>query len=342
MKKLLFVLLILALIGGAVAYWAYQTIFSPNVLVSSEAKEVYIPTGTDYDGVLDMLQERQIITSSTSFDRVAGWMSYKAGKISPGKYSIGSNWTNKQLVSLLRSGRQSSVNVTFNNLRTKEELAGKISSYLEIDSLELVRHFQDEAVYKQNKVTAEDFLTLFIPNTYEFFWTAKKEDVVKRLVKEHDDFWSKNNRLEKAKERNLSPSEVYTLASIVEKESLRNDEKPIIAGVYQKRLEIGMPLQADPTVVFANGDFGLRRVLNRHLEFDSPYNTYKYAGLPPGPIYMPSISSIDAVLAKKTHNYLYFCANPDLPGGHLFAADISQHNANARRYHRWLNSRGIR
>ena len=173
-------------------------------------------------------------------------------------------------------------------------------------------------------------------------WNIAPEAIADRMEKEHQFFWSQNNRLQKAKEIGLSPTEVYTLASIVEKESQSKIERPIIAGLYLNRLKTGIPLQADPTVVFAVGDFTLRRVLNKHLEIDSPYNTYRFTGLPPGPICMPSISSLDAILNAEKHRYLYMCAKPDNSGLHVFAESLSEHNVNANRYRRWLNQRGIR
>jgi UPF0755 protein len=342
MKKILFFLLFLLIGGAGIAYFAYQSIFAPNVLVGQDEKMIAFPTGSTYEDILAQLEKESILKNVSSFDRVASWMDYKDSKVSSGLFTIKPNWSNKELVSLLRSGRQTPVKITFNNVRTKEDLAGRISTYIELDSLELTKHFQDTEVQAKYDVSDETFLTLFIPNTYEFFWNVSKEKLVDRLVKENEKFWSKEDRLSKAQKLGYTPAEVYTLASIVEKESIRNDEKPIIAGLYLNRLEIGMPLQADPTVVFANGDFELRRVLFKHLEFDSPYNTYLYNGLPPGPIYMPSIKSIDAVLNPKEHDYLYFCASPEVQGAHLFASSLSQHNANARKYHRWLNARGIR
>lgn len=342
MKKFLFILLVLLLAGAAIAYLGYQSIFAPNVLVGQDEKVIAIPTGSSYEEILGQLQEESILKNSSSFDRVASWMDYKESKVASGLFTIKPNWSNKELLALLRSGKQTPVKITFNNVRTKEDLAGKISTYIELDSLELVDYFKDSTLHTQYGLNAENFMTLFIPNTYEFFWNVTKEKLVERLAKENEKFWAKEDRLAKAQKLGFDPSEVYTLASIVEKESLRNDEKPTIAGLYLNRLEIGMPLQADPTVVFANGDFDLRRVLFKHLEFDSPYNTYLYRGLPPGPIYMPSIKSIDAVLNRKEHNYLYFCASPEVQGAHLFASTLSEHNANARRYHRWLNAQGIR
>ncbi|WP_235295981.1 endolytic transglycosylase MltG [Portibacter marinus] len=342
MRKFLWIFLILLIVAAGIGYYGYNAIFAPNVTLAQDEQLIRIPTGFTYEDVLLMLEDKEIIDNSRTFDQVASLMDYKSSSIRSGQYEIKNNWSNKELVGLLRSGRQTPVNVTFNNLRKPEDVAGKISSYLEIDSLTLKEYFEHPSALEKAGLTPETFLSLFIPNTYQMYWNVSKEDILDRMITEHDKFWSKENRLKKAEKLNLTPEEVYTLASIVEKESLRNDEKTTIAGVYLNRLKQGIPLQADPTVVFATGEFDLRRVLNKHLAYDSPYNTYLYAGLPPGPIYMPSISSIDGVLNYNGHDYLYFCANPDQPGGHLFAASLSEHNRNAARYHRWLNARGIR
>jgi UPF0755 protein len=200
----------------------------------------------------------------------------------------------------------------------------------------------DQEVLSELGYTPENIMSLFIPNTYQVYWNTSPQNLLKRLQVENDAFWAKKNRREKAKSLGLSTQEVYTLASIVEKESLVMDEKPIIAGVYLNRLKKGMLLQADPTVVFAVGDFSIQRVLNKHLAIDSPYNTYKNVGLPPGPICMPSISSIDGVLNAEKHNYIFFCAKPNSGGRHAFANTLAGHNRNAAIYRNWLQANQIR
>ena len=219
-------------------------------------------------------------------------------------------------------------------------MAGFFSHRLEPDSSELLSYFLSDKVLKLNDKTEENILTLFIPNTYELFWNTSPKRLVERMATEHDKFYDKL-RKEKMKALELSSEEVYTLASIVQKETLVSAEKPRVAGVYINRLKRGQLLQADPTVVFASGEFGLRRVLNKHLAIDSPYNTYKYEGLPPGPIAMPDITTIDAVLNYEKHKYLYFCASPDNSGKHLFAKTLVQHNRNADKYRAYLNKRRI-
>lgn len=341
MRKFLIVLLFLLAIALAFGYYAYKAIYSPNVILE-DSEIITLSTGTDFDGLVKILREDGIIEHDKSFRQVAKLMKYGEGEIPTGKYEIKPNWSNKDLISLLRSGRQKPVKVTFNNLRTEIQVLGKISSYLEVDSSDLVQYFKSTPVKEKLQLDDQNLITLFIPNTYEMFWNVTKEEIVTRFMKENQSFWSKGNRADKADALEMSKEEVITLASIVEKESLRRDEKPTIAGVYLNRIQRGIPLQADPAVVFGLKAFELRRVLNKHLEIDTPYNTYMHAGLPPGPICLPSISSIDAVLENKKHDYLYFCAKPESNGGHLFAESLTQHNRNARVYHNWLNKQGIR
>jgi UPF0755 protein len=200
----------------------------------------------------------------------------------------------------------------------------------------------DEAFWAEHDYELETAMSAFIPNTYQIYWNTSPKAVLLRMIEEHDKFWDKENRRAKAEAMGYTPKEVYTLASIVETESQHKPERPRIAGVYINRLDRGIPLQADPSIVFALGDFSLKRILKKHLQVDSPYNTYKNAGLPPGPIYMSSISSIDAVLNYEEHDYLYFCAKPDFSRTHNFAKTLSAHNVNARNFHKWLNKRGVR
>lgn len=342
MKKFLLFVFILLLVGGGFAYYGYQLIFGTTVNIGNEEAEIYIPTGSDFSDVLDTLTSKEIISNPSFFAKLSQYMKYDDNNVAPGKYTIKANGNAKDLITLLRSGKQTPVKVTFNNVRKIEDLAGKISSYLEVDSLTMWNYFQSEKALSEANTNIENLITIFIPNTYEAYWTETPEKFLQRMIRENEKFWKQKDRLSKAEELGMTKEEVYTMASIVEKESIRNDEKPRIAGVYLNRIKQGMKLDADPTVVFAIGNFELKRILYKHLEYDSPYNTYKNAGLPPGPIYMPSIRSIDAVLDHEDHKYLYFCAKPESNGGHLFAETISQHNANARVYHRWLDKQGIR
>lgn len=339
MKKLLLWLLVLILIGGIVGAFLYNAIFSSNVNLDGRKEVIfYIPSGSDIRVVKDSLLQNGHLLDEASFDKVASLMKYT--NVKPGRYLIKDGWSNKELISALRSGKQKPVNLTFNNLRTIEDVAGFFSQRLEPDSLTLLKHFTSETVLSETKTSKADVMTFFIPNTYQFYWNSSPAKIFDRMVYEHENFFGKK-RKEKLKALDLSASEVYTLASIVQKETLVGEEKPRVAGVYINRLRRGQLLQADPTVVFASGDFGLRRVLNKHLAIDSPYNTYKYPGLPPGPIAMPDVSTIDAVLNYEKHRYLYFCASPDNSGRHLFAKTLVEHNRNADRYRTYLNKSRI-
>lgn len=330
------------IVGGIAAYTIYNWIYAPNVNLSEDSFSLTIPSKSSFQSVTDILIKEQIIEDEKSFAFVSKLMKYNKSNVPAGLYEIKNGWNNRELISLLRAGNQKSVTVTFNNHRKIDEFAGKVSSYLEVDSLELLSYILDPKTLEKYGKDSQNVMSLFIPNSYKYFWNIDKADLIERLAEEGDKFWNKSNREQRREAAGMTREEVYTLASIVEKESLLKKEKPIIAGVYLNRIKRDIALQADPTVVFGLGDFTIRRVLNKHLEFDSPYNTYLYPGLPPGPIYMPSIESIDAVLEPEDHQYLYFCAKPGFDGGHLFAANLTAHNKNANVYHRWLNQQNIK
>ncbi len=247
---------------------------------------------------------------------------------------------NLELLKMLRSGKQLPVNLVFNSIRTREQFAERISEQIEPAKDSLLYLMRDEKFLSPLDVDSNTVLTLFIPNTYQFFWNTSGRQFVRRMKTEHDKFWNAE-RKQKALQLGLQPAQVTVLASIIEQETQRDDEKPVIAGVYLNRLKKKLNLQADPTLVYALGDFSIKRVLSEYKKIDSPYNTYKYAGLPPGPICIPSIISIDAVLNRFPHNYLYFCARDDFSGYHVFASTYAQHQVNARRFHKALNQRGI-
>ena len=248
---------------------------------------------------------------------------------------------NNELVNLLRSGRQTPVDVVFNNVRTKEQFAGKIASQLELDSLDLLYAMVDTNFINPLGLDAHTVSSLFIPNTYEFYWNVSITDFLLRMTAEHHHFWTESRRT-KAQKLKLSADEITTLASIVEKETLKKDEQPKVAGLYLNRLERGIKLESDPTVIFAIGDFTINRVLNKDLKIDSPYNTYKHKGLPPGPISIPSIQAIDAVLNHEKHDFIFMCAKDDFSGYHNFAKTYTGHLINARKYRKALNQRGIK
>jgi UPF0755 protein len=249
--------------------------------------------------------------------------------------------TNRQLVTILRSGKQTPVRITFNNFRTLDQLASRVSAVIEADSASLMEAFFDRDFLERNQLTRYEVKAIFIPNTYELWWNTSATQFVERMRVEHERFWT-DERRQKAKARGLTPIQVSILASIIEEETNKNTEKPLMASVYINRLRIGMPLQADPTVKYAMEDFGLRRILNVHTRYDSPFNTYEYRGLPPGPICSPSVITLDAVLNSPTTEYLFFCAKADFSGYHAFARTLAEHNRNAREYHAALNARRIR
>lgn len=343
MKKIIGIVLLLAImIGATIGYKKYAVVSTPNVPDELANNFLEIPTGSDYQDVKNLLIKNGMLIDTSGFDWVADKMNYRKDKMRSGRFEIQPGWSNRSLIQHLRGGKQSPVKVVLNNERLLEEVAGKVARFIESDSIELITAFNDQQLLKKLGLNRENLMTLFIPNTYEFFWNQNANDFLERMKKEHGKFWSKNNRKDKAAKQGLSPAEVYTLASIVERESLQRAERPRIAGAYLNRLERGIKLQADPTVVFATGKFDLRRVLNKHLAFDSPYNTYMYAGLPPGPISMSSISSIDAVLNPESHDYIFFCAKGDGSGTHSFAKTMAGHSQNIVVYKRNLKKRGLR
>lgn len=324
----------------SLAYVAYQKIFAPAVVSNYQLE---IPSGSNFQDLTKILTENEIVNDISSFETVSGWMKYgQNNNIPSGLYKLKEGWSNKRLISKLRSGDQDPIRVTINNVRKIENLSAKFANKLEVDSSHLLKVILSDSIQSKYKIDDKNALSLFIPNTYEFWWNSTAEEIIDKMAKEYQKFWKANDRISKAKALNLSKKEVYTLASIVEKETQMNAEKARIAGVYLNRLRRGMLLQADPTVVYANNNFNLKRVLNKHLKMDSPYNTYLYEGLPPGPIYMPGQKSLDAVLNAEKHNYLYFCAKPDASGTHAFSPNLIGHNRNAQRYWNWLKKNKIR
>jgi len=260
--------------------------------------------------------------------------------VKPGRYKIRNGLNNNELINMLRLGDQDPVMVVFNNMRTLNQLAGKVSQYFERDSAEFAAYFSDSELASRYEFESHTFTSMFIPETYEFYWTTTPEDFTERMKDEYEKFW-KGDRDRKAKKMEMTRVQVATLASIVDEETLYDDENSMVAGVYVNRLEKGIPLQADPTLKFAVGDFSRQRIINNDKQVNSPYNTYKYRGLPPGPISIPSVSAIDGVLNYEKHRYLFFCAKSDFSGYHAFARTLSQHNKNAKAYQQALNKRKI-
>lgn len=337
LKKILWVMLFIGLVAGVFAYQKYTMIMSPNVPENLENDILYIPSNSSFKDVVDILHTNNQIIDTISFREVAEMMNYKRSIMKAGRYKITPSWSNRSLVSHLRAGNQEPVKLVFNYGWRLEDVAAKAAQFIETDSTALIHLFHDEEYIKQSGYTTETLMSLFIPNTYEFYWNTDAEAFFERMVKEHHRFWNTNNRLSKAEKLGMTTNEVYTLASIVEREISKDSERKRVAGLYLNRLRIGMKLDADPTAKFATRDFKATRVLYKHIRFDSPYNTYLYPGLPPGPISMASIKSIDAVLDSEKHKLYYMCVDPDNPGYHVFAESLKEHNRNARRYHRWLD-----
>ncbi len=334
------VLLVIGIVAGLLGYSWYKKIMLPNVAVEKDA-DIFVTTGATLDDILLQINADTLLLDAESFEWWAK-QQHLGNNLKPGRYIISHGMSNRAIVNLLMSGNQTPVRVTFNNQRTVKDLAGRIGSQLETDSADLLAYFDTTKVFAAIGLNKDNFMTAFIPNTYEFYWNTSAAGFTERMIKEHDNFWN-DVRKKKAEALNLTPAEVYILASIVYSENEKAaDEAPRIAGVYMNRLQKGMKLEADPTVKFAIGDFTIKRILFADLEIDSPYNTYKYAGLPPGPIHMPPVAYIDAVLNYEKHDYIFMCASGDGSGYHLFAETLAEHNRNRDIYIKTLNKQGIR
>lgn len=342
LKKIIISSLIGISVSGAVlAYIAYNAFFGINTTDKISQHHLSIEPELSIEDLANLLVQDSFIINKKTFLLTARTMKY-GSNIRAGKFSLKGKSSNVNIIRHLRTGEQATVNLVINNARTLDDLSGKLAKFVVADSVDFRNQFVLRETQEILETNAENIMTYFIPNTYEVYWSESPKDIIERMKKEHLRFWSTNNRLEKAKSMEMTQEEIYTLASIIEKETNQDSEKPKMAGALLNRLRIGMPLQADPTVVFATGDFTTKRVLNKHLEYDSPYNTYMYRGLPPGPIAMASIASIDAILNADNHKYLYYCAKGDGSGLHNFATNLSSHNRNSRIYAQNLRKRGKR
>jgi len=338
---LLLFIIIVVLIGATSSLILYRMMFKPNVNLRGEKTAyLYIPSGANFEMTCKILYDNDFIIDKTSFEWVARLKKYPKN-VKPGRYLIKSNYSNHDLISMLRSGRQEPVKLIFNNIRTKEQLAHRIDEQLEPDSTDIISLLNNGPFLEKYGFVPENVLVMFLPNTYEFYWNTSAEQFIERMYKEYNTFWN-SDRVDKASGMGLTPVDIAILASIVKSETTKTDEMSRIAGVYINRLNKNMLLQADPTVIYAWGDFNIKRLFGKHLAIDSPYNTYKYTGLPPGPINLPEGRIIDKVLDYEKHNYIYFCAKEDLSGYHAFAKTYDEHQANARRYQKALNKLNIR
>lgn len=329
----------LIVLAGGAGLWMYRMAWAPN-FGAKETTYIYIDGEKDFEALCRQLADSALCTRISSFKQLARLMHYP-DNMKTGRYAVSPGMSNRQLVDNLRRGHQAAVRLTFNNIRTKEDLAERLGSQLMLRREEILPLLDDSTLCASLGFTAETIGAMFIPNTYEVYWNIPAEKLLKRMKREYDSFWT-DARRDKAAAEGLTPIEVSVLASIVEEETAVADEYPVIAGLYLNRLHRGMPLQADPTVKFAVGDITLQRILLEHLEVDSPYNTYKHAGLPPGPLRIPSVRGIDGVLNPMKHHYLYMCAKEDFSGRHNFAVTLAEHNRNASRYRAELDRRKIR
>lgn len=331
-KKIIYTILALVLLGGG--FIAYK-VFGPAVS-APEKKYLYIKTGAAYSDVKADLTYLKIIPSEFWFNQIAKRLNYTTN-VKAGRYEIKNGMSIYSLVRMLRSGNQSPVNLVINKLRTKENLAAKIAANFECDSLSLITFFNNSDSLKKYGLDSNTMMTAVIPNTYSILWNTPPAKIFKKLYTDQQKFWNEE-RQQKAKALNMTPAQVYTMASIVEEETNMPEDKGKIASVYINRIETGMKLEADPTVKFAMRDFGLKRILHKHLAYLSPYNTYQNLGLPPGPICTPSSKTIDAVLNAPQTNYIFFVAKPDFKGYSNFAATYQEHLIYAKAYQQALDS----
>lgn len=325
----------------ALVAFVYVKAFSANTKFEEDKKYVFIPTGATYEDVIKILSSE--VKNIEGFKFVAEKRSYNEN-VFPGRFLLKKGMGSFQIVSALRHNEP--LNLSFNNQETIEKFVSRVSSQMEVDSLTLMKSLKDSVFLNQNGFNEETILGMFIPNTYEVKWNLSANDFRDKMAKEYKKFWNEE-RLAKAKALNMTPVEVTTLAAIVHKETVKQDERPRVAGVYLNRLKTGMPLQADPTIIFAlrkkanNQDLVIKRVFEGDLRVNSPYNTYVHLGLPPGPVAMPDISAIDAVLNPEKHNYIYFCASVERFGYHEFAETFNEHVAIAKKYRDWVESQGV-
>lgn len=334
-KKKMIVFLVSSTLLITFTFYAYQIVFTPNILVDREDRMFIIQSGATFRKVQEDLGRGSFVNDMVSFSFLARLYNYDKA-IKPGRYRLRRNMTNLQAIKLLRAGVQEPVKVTFTHVRLIRDLGEPITRNLSISEDQFNKALNEFIATNDQGFNEDNILCMFIPNTYEVYFNISPEDLVERMNREYALFWNRE-RTAKAKQIGLSPIEVSILASIVQAETVKEDEAPRIAGLYLNRLRKDIALQADPTLVYAVGDFTIKRVLNEHKQVESPYNTYKHTGLTPGPINMPRISMIDAVLNAESNNFLYMCAKEDFSGYHNFTSSLNQHLINARNYQRALS-----
>jgi len=323
---------------GLTGLFYYLKYFGANV--TDKQEYLYIHTGATYQDVYKTIRDEGIVKDSTTFNWAAQNMKYTS-RVKPGKYHLVSGMSNRRLINMLASGTQEPVTLNFHNLRLKEEFAGFVSKKIEPDSTSIIRLLDSADFVKQYGFTTDNVYAMFIPNTYQLYWNNTPEKFFKRMYANYEKFWTPE-RKQKADALGLSPIQVSILASITDAEALHDDEMPTIAGLYLNRLKKGMKLESDPTVIFAKQDFTIKRVLNKYLSYNSPYNTYLHTGLPPGPIMMPSVNALNSVLNYQKTDFIYMCAKADFSGYHAFATTVTEHLINARKFQQALNERNIK
>lgn len=338
-KKFIIALLVIIIIAvGFAGLNYYLKYFGPNV--TGKQQYLYIHTNASFNDVYKTIQEQGIVNDTATFFWAAKKMHY-INRVKPGRYRLHAGMGNRKLINMLASGTQEPVTLAFHNLRLKEQFAGFVSKKIEPDSAAIIRLLDSANFVQQYGFTTDNVYALFLPNSYQLYWNTTPEKFFKRMYANYKKFWTPQ-RKQKAAAINLSTVQVSVLASIVDAEALHDDEMPTIAGLYLNRLKKGIKLEADPTVIFAMNDFTIHRVLSKYLLVNSPYNTYLHTGLPPGPIMMPSVNAVNAVLDYKKSNYIYMCAKEDFSGYHNFATNVTDHLANARRFQQALNERNIK
>lgn len=339
LKKFIIALVIIFIISlGLTGLFYYLRYFGPNVTDNKEY--LYIHTDATYNDVYKIIRDEKIVKDTVSFNWAAHNMNY-IHRVKAGKYHLKAGMNNRRLINMLASGAQEPVKLTFHNLRQKSDLAGAVSKQIEPDSVAILRLLDSSQFVAKYGFTTDDVYSMFIPNTYQLYWNTTPEKFFKRMYANYEKFWTPERKQEAAA-MDMTPVQISILASIVDGEALYDDEMPTIAGLYLNRLKKGMKLESDPTVIFALNDFTIKRVLKRYLSYNSPYNTYLHTGLPPGPVMMPSVNAIDAVLNYKKSDYIYMCAKEDFSGHHNFATNMADHLANAHKYQKALDERNIK
>jgi len=338
-RKFIIALVVIFIIAiGITCYNYYYSYFGPNV--TDKQEYLYIHTGANFKDVYKTIRDEGILRDTATFLTSAENMNY-VNRVKPGRYHLQNGMSNRKLINMLASGNQEPVTLAFHNLRLKEQFAGFVAKKIEPDSMAIISLLDSADFVKKYGFTTDDVYTMFMPNSYQVYWNTSPEKFFKRIYANYQKFWTPE-RKQQASAINLTPVQVSILASIVDAEALHDDEMPAIAGLYLNRLKKGMKLEADPTVIFALNDFTIKRVLNRYLSFNSPYNTYLHTGLPPGPIMMPSVNAVKAVLNYHKSGYIYMCAKEDFSGYHNFATNVADHLVNAHKFQRALNEHNIK